>query len=271
MRVLLASWFTLQVAATSSVVAQSAAGIVFRGRVIDARTATPLRDVTVVLTSGRDTVARARSDSVGAFQAAGDTASREKFVAHFTRIGYRADSIAARVADAFPLRVAMIPVGAAANALAAVVVRDSTARGSFEQRARRSSGGKYIRAAEIVKRKPVRTSELFRSYPGVRLDDSSGVTQLVSLRSMRETGPVSRDLGDGARMPGSDARRCVLRVATDGRLMPLDFSVDDIRPEDIEGIELYLGAATIPAEFSSVQHDAPCGIIMIWTKKGAGR
>jgi len=269
-RVLLASWITLQMAATTGLAAQGAAGIVFRGRVIDARTATPLRDVTVVLTSGRDTVARARSDSSGAFQATGDTAAREKFVAHFTRIGYRADSTAARVADAFPLRVAMTPVGAA-NALAAVIVRDSTARTGFEQRARRSSGGKYIRAADIVKRKPNRTSELFRSYPGVRLDDSSGVTQLVSLRSMRETGAVSRDLGDGARMPASDARRCVLRVATDGRLMPIDFSVDDIRPEDIEGIELYLGAATIPAEFSSVQHDAPCGVIMIWTKKGDAR
>ena len=268
MRVLLASWFTLQLAATSVLAAQGVAGIVFRGRVIDARTATPLRDVTVVLTSGHDTVAHARSDSAGAFQATGDAAAHEKFVAHFARIGYRADSIAARVADAFPLRVAMTPIGAANNALTAVIVRDSTARTSFEQRARRSSGGKYIRAADIEKRKPSRTSELFRSYPGVRLDDSSGVTQLVSLRSMRENVPGSRDLGEGARMPGSDARRCVLRVATEGRLMPIDFSVDDIRPEDIEGIELYLGAATIPAEFSSVQHDAPCGIVMIWTKRG---
>ena len=51
--------------------------------------------------------------------------------------------------------------------------------------------------------------------------------------------------------------------------MPPDFSVDEIRPEEILGIEVYLGAATIPAEFSSVQHDAPCGIIMIWTKSGS--
>jgi hypothetical protein len=50
--------------------------------------------------------------------------------------------------------------------------------------------------------------------------------------------------------------------------MPTEFSVDEIRPEDIMGIEIYQGAATMPAEFSSVQHDAPCGLVMIWTKVG---
>ena len=42
-------------------------------------------------------------------------------------------------------------------------------------------------------------------------------------------------------------------------------------PGDVRGIELYLGAATLPVEFSSVQPDAPCGIVMIWTKSGAER
>jgi len=54
-------------------------------------------------------------------------------------------------------------------------------------------------------------------------------------------------------------------------LMPVDFSVDDIRPNDVKGIEVYLGPATIPAEFSSVQPDAPCGLVMIWTKTGSER
>jgi hypothetical protein len=53
--------------------------------------------------------------------------------------------------------------------------------------------------------------------------------------------------------------------------MPPDYSIDDVRPVDVRGIELYLGAATLPVEFSSVQPDAPCGIVMIWTKSGAER
>jgi hypothetical protein len=72
-------------------------------------------------------------------------------------------------------------------------------------------------------------------------------------------------------MPSTNARLCVLRIGTDGRLMPADFSIDELRPEDVMGIEVYLGAATIPTEFSGVSHDAPCGMIMVWTKKGRDR
>jgi hypothetical protein len=71
--------------------------------------------------------------------------------------------------------------------------------------------------------------------------------------------------------PKSDARSCAIRIGVDGRLMPTDFTVDDLRPGDIAAIEAYIGAATIPIEFSSVQHDAPCGILMLWTRTGAER
>ena len=164
----------------------------------------------------------------------------------------------------------MVPATATvASKLAPVVVHDSAARSAFERRAQRKNGGSFIRAEDIAKRKPVRTSDLFRAYPGVRIDDSSGVTQLVSLRGTRQTqdGGKTVVIGrDTLRAPASNARRCVLRLAMDGHLMPPDFSVDDVRPEEVMGIEIYLGAATIPVEFSNVQQDAPCGIVMVWTK-----
>ena len=245
---------------------------ILRGRVIDARTAAPMRDVSVTITSGRDTLGRARSDSSGAFQSAVRSIV-PTVVVHFNRIGYRIDSLTTPVALELPLRVAMVSVSAATSTLAAMVIRD-TARSSFERRARRNTGGTYIRLEDIEKRKPERTSDLFRSYPGVRIEDSSGVTQLVSLRSVRQQPPTSRKTtvgGETVLLPSTNAARCVLRVGTDGRLMPPDYSVDDVRPADVRGIELYLGAATLPVEFSSVQPDAPCGIVMIWTKSGAER
>lgn len=245
---------------------------ILRGRVIDARTAAPMRDVSVTITSGRDTLGRARSDSSGAFQSAVRSIA-PTVVVHFSRIGYRIDSLTTPVALELPLRVAMVSASAGTNTLAAMVVRD-TARSSFERRARRNTGGTYIRLEDIEKRKPERTSDLFRSYPGVRIEDSSGVTQLVSLRSVRQQPPTSRKTtigGEAALLPSTNAARCVLRVGTDGRLMPPDYSVDNVRPADVRGIELYLGAATLPVEFSSVQPDAPCGIVMIWTKSGAER
>ena len=95
MRTLLPIWFTLPLVA-GELTAQSVPGTLLRGRVIDARTAVPLHDVRVVLTSGRDTLARAQSDSTGAFQAAGESSASGPVLVHFSRIGYRADSIAAR-------------------------------------------------------------------------------------------------------------------------------------------------------------------------------
>jgi hypothetical protein len=245
---------------------------ILRGRVIDARTAAPMRDVNVTITSGRDTLGQARSDSSGAFQSA--VRSRvPTVVVHFNRIGYRIDSLTTPVAQELPLRVAMVTVGAATNTLAAMVVRD-TARSGFERRARRNSGGAFIRPEDIERKKPVRTSDLFRTFPGVRIADSSGVTLLVSARSMRQTSSSARKTVSGidtlVSTPGG-ATQCVLRIGTDGRLMPKDFSVDDLRPGDVKGIEVYLGPATIPAEFSSVSPDAPCGLVMIWTKTGSER
>jgi hypothetical protein len=46
-------------------------------------------------------------------------------------------------------------------------------------------------------------------------------------------------------------------------------SVDDlVAPGAIEGIELYRGTATIPAEFLTPQ--ARCGVVAIWTRRGGG-
>ena len=252
--------------------AQTEQPLILRGRVIDARTTAPLNDASVTITAGRDTIGRARTDSTGAFSSAVSSVV-PMVVVHFSRIGYRVDSLTTPVVRELPLRVAMVSASAATNTLAAMVVRD-TARSGFDRRARRNSGGAFIRLEDIERRKPVRTSDLFRTFSGVRIEDSSGVTLLVSARSMRQRSPSARkDVSSGDTLVSSPggATHCVLRIGTDGRLMPVDFSVDDIRPNDVKGIEVYLGPATIPAEFSSVQPDAPCGLVMIWTKTGSER
>ena len=222
--------------------------------VIDARTTLPLRDVSVVVTTGSDTVGRAATDTSGAFEL---TSKAGPTSVHFVRPGYRSDSIDAAVGE-FPLRVAMAPTTpVVANAGRSATVRDSAAHSGFEQRARRTDGGAFIKAADIAKRKPAMISDLFRSRPGVRIDDSAGVRQIVSLRASRQA-PSS-----------SGVRRCVLRLAENGHLMPAEFSVDDVRPEDVQGIEIYLDPASIPVEFSNIRQDAPCGIVIVWTKMGS--
>jgi hypothetical protein len=248
-----ATWIALQVGIVSALGAQAAAGPLLRGRVVDARTTAPLRDVGVVVTVVSDTIGRTATDTTGAFELAARAGS---MMVHFIRQGFHADSIETTVGE-FPLRIAMAPnTPVVASARGATTVRDSIARSGFEQRARRKGSGSFIRAADIAKQQPATISELFRSHPGVRIDDSAGVRQIVSLRTARRT-------------PVNSTRRCVLRLAENGHMMPADFSVDDVRPEDVQGIEVYLEPTSIPVEFSNIRQDAPCGLVLVWTKMGS--
>jgi hypothetical protein len=46
------------------------------------------------------------------------------------------------------------------------------------------------------------------------------------------------------------------------------FAIDEVLlPPDVEGIEVYRGLSTVPAEFLSPL--ASCGVIVIWTRRAA--
>jgi hypothetical protein len=280
-----------------------AARATVRGRVIDARTAFPLGSVVVILTDGRDTLARAQSDSTGAFILSDISPTAASAVAHFTRSGYRADSLTAEIATAVrtPLRVAMIP--SAAGATRAIASRQAGDPGSvnaagtagFDARAAHHAGGVFITSADIERRSAVRTSDLFRGVSGVTVIDSGGVPIVVSSRGVQSMFTASPTVstaspssagssgggastGRGGSAPGStgstggsvNVQRCTLRVGLDGRLMDPSFAVDEVPVTTIHGIEVYPGASTVPIEFNVPGPGTPCGVIMIWTRTGDG-
>lgn len=92
---------------------------------------------------------------------------------------------------------------------------------------------------------------------GVLIRDSLGIPLAVSQRGPKL---VAR-LGGG---PG--AVPCVLRVAVDGQIQPPGTPLDIVTPEAIEGVEIYLGPATMPAEFATARRDQSCGLVLIWTR-----
>jgi hypothetical protein len=223
--------------------------------------------VRVVITSGTDSLGETQSDSTGRFQLA--VKSRGSVVAHFSRVRFRSDSIAFDAGSELPLRVAMVPAGGAAT-LAAVTVRG--AGSTFERRARRSAGGTFISAADIEKHPVVRTTDLLQRVPGTSLSDSAGILRLVSQRRLRRIPPGPRQTNKNEEgLSTFEARECVLHLAVDGRLMPEGFSVNEIRPGAILGIEIYVGIGNVPVEFSSVGGDVSCGLVMVWTKAGRER
>ena len=266
MRLLLA--LCCAAAALAPVHAQNTA---VRGIVIDANTFAPLQGAQFALTVGRDTIGSARTDSAGKFRILLTNGPPGPAVLHGRRIGYHPDSIRVNTAADPILRLALMP--AAIASLPSVLIRDS-ALTAFEKRARRNAGGTFMRIADIERLAPLRTADLFRRTPGVSFDDSAGVLRVFSQRSLRQTLRTGRGTtasADSARVPTSSGGLCSVRVGVDGQLMADGYSVNDIRPSDIAAIEMYVGAATIPIEFSSVQRNAPCGLIMIWTRRGRDR
>jgi len=268
------------------------AGATLRGRVVDARTTRALPSVVVVITMVGDTIGRAQTDTGGIFAVSARRSAGA--VVHFALLGYRTDSLTTDAATfATPLRVAM--TAAAASTIAAVGPTKVMAS-DFDRRLARRTGGVFITEADIVKQQPVKTSDLFKTLLGISVRDSGGVLQLVSNRGLRAsmsgggggTPATGRSAGgrgssaapgrgvpsqfpfaDSTSGPPVDARKCVLRVGLDGHLMDAAFSVDEIPVNSIHGIEAYIGSATIPIEFSTSQSDAPCGIVMIWTRSQA--
>ena len=80
------------------------------------------------------------------------------------------------------------------------------------------------------------------------------------------------------RIGRSAGYNCTTQIFVDGFLVnrrtgygqgyrPEDIRIDDVvTPASIEGIEIFRGLSTVPAEFLSP--DADCGVIAIWTRRG---
>jgi TonB family protein len=148
--------------------------------------------------------------------------------------------------EAATMSIIVVPL---AQALATVVVRGDRRfaeygrLAGFYQRRSRSSGGHFITREQIDQRNPSQVTDLFRSVPGARIY-SSTFSNVVRFRGMR----------------------CAPLVWLDGFPATAgEFDLDALDPYIIEGIEVYLGIATVPPEFRWVRGGGSCGAIVIWT------
>lgn len=124
---------------------------------------------------------------------------------------------------------------------------------------RRERGfGEYITRQEIERRSPAHVTDLLRTLPGVRLTSS---------------GRGSRGVVTTSRGNNSFAGQCPAQIYVDNfhvnRADGRTFRIDDaVSPNDVEGIEVYRGLSTVPAQFLSPEAD--CGVIVIWTRRYPG-
>ena len=197
-----------------------------------------------------------------------------KVVLIIRRLGYNPGTLSVDVAGGDTARVTYA-MTAAVQTLTTVAVKDTLNSASpflsgFDRRlANHAGSATYITRTEIDKRKPSLTTDLLRRVISISVVDSAGVLMAVSRRLQK---PMQQSVR-GQRMNGSavtstlDLANCPLQIAVDGQLKEWGYAVNSIPPEEIHGIEIYPGPATIPAEYASMRRDANCGLIMIWTRR----
>jgi outer membrane receptor for monomeric catechols len=116
---------------------------------------------------------------------------------------------------------------------------------AFEARRQRGIGH-FITRAQIEDRHPLMLSDMLRTIPGaVLINAENGRTSVRFARVAR--------------------RNCPPQFFVDG-IEVTGFSIDDMPPGDVEGVELYAGAAGLPPEYNRMHGTSICGTVIIWTR-----
>ena len=205
----------------------------------------PIPGVEVVLLQIKGAV---YSDSLGVFRFVNIPAGKREL--HFRRLGFAPKSVDTEIAEGKTVAVAII-LEASATAIEGMTVEELTRRrqmlSDFYDRSA-SGFGHFVTRQQIEKRNPMNLSDMMRMIPGARLTPVRGGGQ-ATLRFSRAQGP----------------RDCPPQYWVDG-VKTWNLNIDDIVPQDVEGIEVYSGASTVPPQFNTKEGTTVCGVILIWTR-----
>jgi len=117
--------------------------------------------------------------------------------------------------------------------------------------------GTYFTRDQIEQIGPLRVTDLLRRVPGVTI--VGGGTRSEPVLSMNRA------------QFGAGGGSCPVQIFMDGMLVTRagagPISVDElVTPQAVEGLEIYRGLSTVPAEF--LNENAHCGVVAIWTRRG---
>ncbi|MFN8574818.1 MAG: TonB-dependent receptor plug domain-containing protein [Gemmatimonadaceae bacterium] len=127
----------------------------------------------------------------------------------------------------------------------------------FEERRASQRSAVFFTRTDIVKRNTNWLTDLFRGISSVKVVDSAGVRAIASARSV-----LPRINSTGT----SELRYCLLRVVLDGQPKESGYPLDQLEPNDIYGVEVYVGPSTVPSQYAAFGRDANCGVILLWTR-----
>ncbi len=231
------------------------------GQVLDAGNRRPLgfANITVRRPDGRF-VQQVQADSVGRFEFVVSRIGAVQL--RVERLGYRGNTTPILFFDDKKYMQVEVSLDAEAILLAPleVIVWSEVDPSPFLDNFRRrlqTGQGIYITREQIEARNPTFVSDMLRTVPGVAFG-TSGRGNRASIQMAR-----------------SASMRCYTQIFVDGMLVnppevgESNARLDDfVTPSSVEGIEIYRGLSTVPAEF--LTPEAECGVIAVWTRRGGG-
>lgn len=210
-------------------------------------TGKPLENAQVVL--GGTGIA-ARTNAAGVLRLAGVPVGVQAVEVRLLGYGTRFQMVALEAgraaALAFMLDVEAVPVAAIMVRAPKKQVWDYLEHTGFMRR-RKTGNGIFITRAEIAGQHAMHLSDVLRRYPGLAIRPHTGGRP-----------------GGHATMARNGPRNCPIQYFVDGTLIGPGFNVDDVRADDVEGVEVYRGASGLPPEFN--RNTSGCGVIVIWTR-----
>lgn len=170
------------------------------------------------------------------------------------RIGYRPDTVRVNVlaGETVAAEFVLARVAVELDPLVVMGRKNLTGRlAGFYERMGRSAGGHFLTREQIERRNPVNMTDLFRMIPGARVESRGFGRTVVRFRGARNA-PL---------------------VWLDGTpLYAGEFDLDSVDPRTFEGMEVYSGPASVPAEFLGNRAiSSTGGTIILWTREGEQR
>jgi iron complex outermembrane recepter protein len=217
-------------------------------------------------------VARARVELVGVRETLTDTAGIYRFweipqgtyVLRVQRLGY-APAMKVVAVQGGPVIRIDVELTQLTRELERITVRSPVGvradASGFSQRQAQHVGGYFISEAEITRRAPIATDQLFRAIPFVHVSEG-GVLNLGS--GMVSLGAPTQPSSPFSAPKPTSGRCKSMQVFLDGAHVADGFDVNIVPPNSIRGIEVYAGPATTPPQLRSF--GTVCGTVAIWTK-----
>jgi len=240
-------------AAPAAARAQQPAGAFLQVHVTDAATAAAVPDAEVALGN-----TRTRTDA-GGRALLPLRAARATLVVR--RLGYADLQREVTATPEGVVEVALTPAAVALANVDATAARMPMSPPLQRFYARMEHGrGSFLTREQIERRKPRRLTDLFREIPGVRVTSTSRGERLVM------TGATPAMYRVDPRWEPGD---CPVQYFLDGVSYMPDFAgvPNDVRPDEVEGIEVYRRLSEVPVEFR--RPGAECGVVLIWLKERA--